>query len=420
MAAIKATTWAWEQKELFFSDGSVSILEENSRLKLNKLNFPKWDNLNTVVKIYLWAGTIWTRATHLNDESAFEVYTSDSAAAVRWTVFWVKKDSITETIVQEWVVEVTEVVIVSWTEIVKWGKIKNPEDLSLSNIISVTKDEKIKSLTTSENILKEAKEYTRNEINLPNFSVSDEIEDTYTKEYFDANIIAENLSASCYLDWEEIKNWGSKIAYQFNDANCEFNQNRTCTDWILDWDSSYKFASCNESSCPSGQHEEWWNCEDDEKVCYIWILEWEKEWDFDKLDYWECKYELEDIIPWTQLALWTLSWEFKIELKFSSIPSTKQYLLYWNNNFKFFFGNIKGDICYQYQWELAYCTPLWWDKEVTIERDSSWNIILNWNPTSYNTSIVLNTLNIWFWKDLWSWPLLLMDSSNKINIEIKK
>ncbi|NCO01598.1 MAG: hypothetical protein GW906_07190 [Epsilonproteobacteria bacterium] len=39
------------------------------------------------MKLTLTTGTIWTKATHLNDSSNFEVYTTDSTAAVRGTIF---------------------------------------------------------------------------------------------------------------------------------------------------------------------------------------------------------------------------------------------------------------------------------------------------------------------------------------------
>ncbi|MFK7779608.1 MAG: FecR domain-containing protein, partial [Candidatus Gracilibacteria bacterium] len=82
-------TGTGEQMEIFFSDGSVSIIEENSEIELTSLDFKGTDNLNTIVKIGLTAGKIWTRATKLNDQSSFEVYTTDTTAAVRGTIFGV-------------------------------------------------------------------------------------------------------------------------------------------------------------------------------------------------------------------------------------------------------------------------------------------------------------------------------------------
>lgn len=117
------STWPWEQKEIFFSDGSVSILEENSTIILNKLNFKQADNLNTLVKIGLQAWTIWTRATKLNDESEFEVHTIDTTAAVRWTIFWVSKNAWTEILVIQWLVAITDLNNTPIIELNDWESI---------------------------------------------------------------------------------------------------------------------------------------------------------------------------------------------------------------------------------------------------------------------------------------------------------
>lgn len=65
------------------------------------------NNLFTKVKIYLTSWEFLTKATSLNPEdSAFEVYSEDTTAAVRWTIFTVKYDSYTTTIaVIEWIVQ---------------------------------------------------------------------------------------------------------------------------------------------------------------------------------------------------------------------------------------------------------------------------------------------------------------------------
>jgi len=125
---IKATSW---DLEIFFSDGSVSVLEDWWELTLDKLSFPNKNNLNTFVKLSLWAWTIWTKATHLNDSSNFEVYTTDSTAAVRGTIFWVSKDSPTAP---------TEVFVVEW----KVEVYKNDEDKT--NIIDLYKDNSVRVL----------------------------------------------------------------------------------------------------------------------------------------------------------------------------------------------------------------------------------------------------------------------------------
>jgi hypothetical protein len=85
-------------------------LEHPSELHLTKLAFPKENNLSTLTKITLASWKIWTKATHLNNDSEFEVYTTDSTAAVRWTIFWVDKTNANKTDIQvlEWEVGVYE------------------------------------------------------------------------------------------------------------------------------------------------------------------------------------------------------------------------------------------------------------------------------------------------------------------------
>lgn len=106
------TVPAWQKMELYFSDWSVSVLWDNLKetvLTLNQLNFKWGNNLNTVIKLALDAWKIWTKATKLNADSQFEVYTSDSSAAVRWTVFWVIKDTInTQMILIEWEIDILD------------------------------------------------------------------------------------------------------------------------------------------------------------------------------------------------------------------------------------------------------------------------------------------------------------------------
>ncbi|MDD3645937.1 MAG: FecR family protein [Candidatus Gracilibacteria bacterium] len=80
--------------ELYFSDGSSSVLGDsstNSTLVLADMAYKAENNLVTKIKLALNAGTLWTNATSLNDESEFNVFTADASAAVRGTVFGVSK-----------------------------------------------------------------------------------------------------------------------------------------------------------------------------------------------------------------------------------------------------------------------------------------------------------------------------------------
>ena len=98
---------------IFFSDWSQSVLWEASqisKLELKEMIFKEEDNLLTRVNLFLESGTLWTKATRLNQEdwgSDFEVYTDDTTAAVRWTIFWIRDNwANTSVTVIKWEVDV--------------------------------------------------------------------------------------------------------------------------------------------------------------------------------------------------------------------------------------------------------------------------------------------------------------------------
>jgi len=114
---------AWETADIYFSDGSKSILWDStteSRLILSQLDFVQEDNLATKVKLVLGGGTLWNKATNLDQDSGFEIYTTDSTAAVRWTIFWVNKTtSNTNVTVQKWKIEIAKVTSATDTDTLK-------------------------------------------------------------------------------------------------------------------------------------------------------------------------------------------------------------------------------------------------------------------------------------------------------------
>jgi hypothetical protein len=69
--------------EVYFSDGSTSVISPGTNLVLTEMDFPRDNNLVSKVKIFLEAGSIWTQATSLDDESSFDIFTSDTTASVR-------------------------------------------------------------------------------------------------------------------------------------------------------------------------------------------------------------------------------------------------------------------------------------------------------------------------------------------------
>ncbi len=108
----KITVLSGWYAEIYFSDWTSSILWDtanNSELILSKMVFKKENNLFTDIKLTLGWWTIWNKATSLDDDSDFEIYTTDATAAVRWTIFWIKKDIDTNITVKEWKVNVLSI-----------------------------------------------------------------------------------------------------------------------------------------------------------------------------------------------------------------------------------------------------------------------------------------------------------------------
>ena len=100
--------------ELYYSDGSRSVLWDSSnktKLTLQKMEFTEENNLITDIKLVLESWMIWNKAASLDEESGFEIYTTDSTAAVRWTIFWVQKNnnSGSEIVVKQWTVAVNKI-----------------------------------------------------------------------------------------------------------------------------------------------------------------------------------------------------------------------------------------------------------------------------------------------------------------------
>ena len=126
--------------ELYYSDGSRSILWDTSRasvLTLQEMEYPQENNLVTDIKLVLESWMIWNKAASLDDESWFEIYTTDSTAAVRWTVFGVQKnENNSEIVVQKWKVAVNKNLVSSPETIKEF--IRNDDVVSIPTITMTT------------------------------------------------------------------------------------------------------------------------------------------------------------------------------------------------------------------------------------------------------------------------------------------
>ncbi len=85
----------WAYANIYYSDGSMSTLWDSlvpTELYFANMKYSAENNLITKIKLALKTWAIWTKASKLGKDSEFEIYTTDSTAAVRGTIFWVRKE----------------------------------------------------------------------------------------------------------------------------------------------------------------------------------------------------------------------------------------------------------------------------------------------------------------------------------------
>lgn len=138
----KINIWTWSYAEMYLSDWSYSSLwdeSSNTEIILANMRYVEKNNIFTNIKIALNVWSIWTKASKLWEKSNYEIYTTDSVASVRWTIFWVRSNwNKSDVIVLQWEVQVNK--INSIPEIISWSDFEN-----LSNAIQNDKIEEIQS-----------------------------------------------------------------------------------------------------------------------------------------------------------------------------------------------------------------------------------------------------------------------------------
>jgi type II secretory pathway pseudopilin PulG len=109
----KIIVWTWSYAEVYFSDWSYSTLwdtDTETEIVFSQMRYKEKTNIFTNIKLALNVWSIWTKASKLWEKSEYEIYTTDTIAAVRWTIFWLRKNWTTSTVsVIEWKVEVTKI-----------------------------------------------------------------------------------------------------------------------------------------------------------------------------------------------------------------------------------------------------------------------------------------------------------------------
>lgn len=112
----------WAEAQIHYSDWSKSYLWDPgkpSKLTLANMVYKDENNLFTKIQLALDFWSIWTKTSKLDPNSEFEIYTTDTEAAVRWTIFGVSKQSTTtDVIVIEWKVNISKITGVTSTNLV--------------------------------------------------------------------------------------------------------------------------------------------------------------------------------------------------------------------------------------------------------------------------------------------------------------
>jgi len=404
--------------EIYFSDGSVSVLEDGGELTLSKLSFPKDNNLNTLIKLSLWAWTIWTKATNLDEESEFEIYTTDSTAAVRWTIFSVTKDTVLDR---------TQINVIDWT-IEVYEKVEEEE--IIENVLVVEEVKKI--ITAWEKIVIENDE----PIEETNTLILDEVEkEIFIEKLDEAFEVYEDIRDDETLANVEIE-YIEQVELQSTGTTDEETQDTSTDTPVIEeptCNDNEKFSTsldkCVTNLIELNDYDsDWlrwkqiWNEYREEYVnfsvlsCKVWDLIWNYDSNEGK-----CIYSENDITPWTQKTV-NLDGAFDIELTVADIPSTKQYLLYWGDEFKVFFDNFditnnRHEVCFQKWNETPICKHIWSDNKIIISKDSSGLISLNWSSTNITVTWTIDLFKIWYFP-LWDNKVWLMDENNLINLKI--
>lgn len=412
-------TWAWEEKEIFFSDWSVSVLEENSQITLNKLNFKWEDNLNTLIKIALWAWTIWTRATKLSDQSSFEIYTKDTVASVRWTIFKVwSETNATDIEVIEWIVDVNKINISSDLEWVEWKEYiidSNSniiEKWSIIKTIEVKKWEDPKIIKIENNtLLLETSEKLIN-IDLPIFSKDwddRDIEETNITKNSDDNDTNININVdidNCQtfkiswncVDWEAnpmlTASWYNLIAYAPYDQNSYTERTNINKNYLK------LYSSDNSIETTSNFQDSWRDYDFNNNIEYLIKDDWVFLDNINVQDY--IIYDLSNLKLWDDFAIemsvskdtfnqdW---WRYIFDNKnnkwlYISKNSWKYYLKY-NGDF------VCSDISDIYKPSIPKCSFYFYNnfEKIIIE---NWKSIKIWQKTFNIGSIqYIDELYIW-------------------------
>ena len=399
---ISSSSWS---ANIYFSDWSVSYLEENSNLVLSEMSYKNSeDNLLTKIVLYLGKWSLFTKATALNSWSDFEIYTADTTAAVRWTIFNVSVNDNNNdgTLIEvlEWSVEIYEAPEIELEEEIEGNS--KPKKLEIKNSRGEIKAWKKITLE------KESNDDESGEIEESDIDEIDESKKEKLKEKLNKDKEKNSRNLAIGKSEDEINEGNCKL--NFEELGCVDDENSLIDSW---WEL-YWYAPYNEAWDLSMYSEDW-------------------KFDIDSqlnsdLPYY-CTDNFCDItdsnIKWVYIG-WTgnfikygdlnLNWNFLIEMNvrgdslegeeikyffdsdvfkfFRKTISSESYLLYINSSGKTLksISNTTGIINDQfYKLKITRKNT---ESELTLE-DEKW-IILEWNWPDWNEIIWdISYLYVW-------------------------
>jgi hypothetical protein len=321
---------------IFYSDGSRSTLEENSELILKSLAYPKQDkehNLVTKILLSLKNGTIWTKASRLNNWSEFQISTQDATAAVRWTIFWVQvKNWQTNISLKIWNLDILDL---------NWNLIETLEVINWDSTKSISIKNWVKQASSIDIPYNEIKKVFPSNLRL-------KIESIKENSWKQINIVNTFSEGKLYVN--------------YNAFNCNKNWNKLeCNVWTIPNQAKIKFCDnispLNEKSCT--------------KIIKTWNITYNKIQNKNiSLSYTENKIkDVEKLCNWTFspgciLNIWSKKYKLLNEFSWNGNSGCPTNIITSSTNrfwYKCWQGNcdINWENCSIGAWRLAH----WWKKD---------------------------------------------------------
>lgn len=440
----KISVWIASKASIYFSDGSKSYLWDTnsvSDLDLSDMSYKEDSNLFTKVKLVLNIWTLWTSASKMSDNSSFEVDSSNTVAAVRWTIFWVSVDtsSNTNVVVIRWAVEVDKIntdwttlplinipsvtdssgtIIVNQNEAPKWLQVSNTQTPKSStwaiNEIPGSQEDKEDILIwwtdwNEELVNLDIQELTNSWTSYDNFSAKVLVSDKVLKkfDYFKLNNTDTKNFSSLWITWT----WVYTLTWWTAFNKISSNQISTyeiplikdilrISNWkfeLLACTLTKKWEKCSKSKSFIVSEKISYNVEEEAPIVSL-----VNEWDYSDMSSWTIVWSSSfNDYNWnlSSLNLTTNGSDTFLTPEWASLNETT-YEKY-NTSSWIFYNNTSGVSSYSQAslppWVTKVSWPIynWMNKWVGIFLD-------NYNPTTFEQDYL--KYDIWYLKlSSWSW-----------------